>query len=54
MFHSLADIENGRRQRAGLLRGNPGHLGVERGEQRADDAEHGDAEIGEVAVAVDE
>ena len=54
MFHPLADIENGRRQLAGLLRRDPGHLGVERGEQRADDAEHGDAEIGEVAVAVDE
>ena len=41
VFHPLADVENGGRELAGLLRRDPGHLGVERGEDRADDAERG-------------
>src|SRR5258707_5862927 len=39
MFDPFANVENGGRELAGLLRRNPGHLGVEPGEYRADDAE---------------
>ena len=39
VFHPLADIENGGRELAGLLRRDPRDLGVDGGKDRADDAE---------------
>src|SRR6202048_4556679 len=54
MCRPLADIENGGRQLAGLLRRNPGYLGVDSGKNRTDDAEGCHAQIQKIAVAVHE
>ncbi len=54
IFDPFADVENGGRELAGLLRRNPGHLGVEPGEYRTDDAERCRGKIQKVAVAVHE
>ena len=51
--YTLADIENGGCQFAGPLRRDPGHLGVQRGEQRSDDAECSEGDVHQVAVALD-
>ncbi len=53
VFHALADIENGGCELAGLLRRDPGDLGVDGGKDRADDAERGERNIHQVAVALD-
>src|SRR5579871_4902627 len=50
--HPFADIEDRGCEFAGLLRRHPRDLGVERDEQRTDDAQCSRAEIKQVAVAL--
>ena len=54
VLDAFADVEDGGGKLASLLRRDPGDLGVDRGEDRADHAERGGAQIHQVAVLIHE